>query len=215
MKIFVYLFLFIISSYTEAEKPVSLKNYKQIEKKIFINEIEKYGLTDGDTLLDLGCGDAAHSAQIFRFYPNMFFVLEDIDIDDAKKKDASIKVAGVRKNFKDHCKYVIGRNNSIPLTSSSYRFILCRKTVHEFIEPQYMLKEIKRLLTDDGIIIVEEAIPQKKGELDPYCEMPRMTKEEVINLFTQNGFKFLSADVTTMNIKSKDDRNMNILKFGK
>ena len=185
------------------------------EIKLFDNEISKYGLKETDTLLDVGSGFGYQDAQIFRFYPNIFFVLEDINIKYAKANGSFVLINGKTKYFKDNFKYVNGTEDSIPFASSSYKLILCHKTVHEFKNPTIMLKELRRILTNDGILIVEEAIPKIQGEIDPYCKMKHLSKQELIDLFSKNDFNLISADTTTMTVKKKNDGNFNILKFKK
>ncbi len=42
------------------------------------NEIQEYKLENVDTLVDIGCGNAYHDKLIYGSYPNMFFILEDL-----------------------------------------------------------------------------------------------------------------------------------------
>lgn len=214
MKLFVFFIAFFLWSCVN----YSTYNLAQLDKselKLFDNGISKYGLNDGDTLLDVGSGYGYHSARIFRYYPNMFFVLEDIEIKYAKENRGFVVVNGKSKYFKDNSKYVNGIIDSILLPNSTHKLILCRKTLHEFTNPIVMLKELRRILTSDGILIIEEAIPKIAEEIDPYCKMKHLSKDEIIKLLTVNNFKFLSADSTTFPIKNKNEGNFNILKFSK
>lgn len=189
--------------------------HNKYDTEVYNNEIVKYNLKDGDTLLDIGCGGGDADAVIFQFYPNMFFVLEDIDSTSFKKNESFIYINGKKKYFRENALFVSGYIDSIPLPSESFSTILCRKTVHEFATPNRMLREIRRLLRTDGILIVEEAIPRKLGEVDPNCKLRYFSKQELVSLFYKNGFKLVSEDTTTMNIKKKNDQNMFILKFKK
>ncbi|MBY0479339.1 MAG: class I SAM-dependent methyltransferase [Chitinophagaceae bacterium] len=190
-------------------------NHSKYEVEQFNNEIIKYNLNNGDTLLDIGSGFGYEDATLFRFYPNMFFVLVDIDNKFSRLNKSFIVINGKTKYFKDNAKYVNGFVDSIPLLSDSYNTILCRKTVHEFDNPKKMISEIKRILRLNGTLIVEEAIPKNQNDIDPYCKKRHLSKEELVNTFSENGFSLISADTTTMAIKKKNDGNMNILKFKK
>ena len=165
--------------------------------------------------LDIGSGFGYEAAALFRFYPKMYFILVDIDNKFSELNGSFIIIDGKKKYFKDNAKYVNGFTDSIPLLSNSYNTILCRKTVHEFEDPAKMLKEIKRLLTLNGILIVEEAIPKQQNAIDPYCKKRLLSKDELITMFSEQGFKLVAAETTTMKIKKRYDGNMNILKFRK
>ncbi len=172
----------------------STYNLAQLDKsdlKIFDNVISKYGLNDGDTLLDVGSGYGYHSARIFRHYPNMFFVLEDIEIKYAKRNRGFVVVNGKSKYLKNNSRYVNGTIDSIPLPNSTHKLILCRKTLHEFTNPTVMLKELRRILTSDGILIIEETIPKIAEEIDPYCKMKHLSKDEIMAQFYLMGTKVI------------------------
>jgi len=206
--------LFLFSCSSQLYSLISSR-HSAVEMQLYNDEIVKYGLKDKDTLLDIGSNYGVQSATIFRFYPNAFFVLEDIQSRYSHPVKTSILVDNKLRYFDDHSTYVNGTADSIPLPSSSYRLILCRKTVHEFTHPTQMLKEIRRVMTSDGVLIVEEAKPKKEGEIDPYCKMKHLTREELLNLFSANGFRLLSSDTTTFAVRKKTDGNLNILKFSK
>lgn len=206
--------LFLFSCTSQIYSLASNK-HTPVEMELYNNEIVKYGMKDKDTLLDIGSNYGVQSATIFRFYTNAFFVLEDIQSRYSHPFKTSILVDNKLSNFDDHRMYVNGTADSIPLPSSSYRLILCRKTVHEFTHPTQMLKEIRRVMTSDGVLIVAEAKPKKEGETDQYCKMKHLTKQELLTLFSANGFKLLSSDTTTFPVIKKTDGNLNILKFGK
>jgi len=212
---FIILFFLVSCTATSTFNGSNSIKLSKSEIKLFDQEFSKYGLKDSDTLLDIGSGFGYIDEQIFRYYPNMFFVLEDIDIKYAKSNKGFVIVNGKTKYFKDNCKYVQGTNDSIPLASSSHKLILCRKTFHEFKNPTVMLKEIRRVLTNDGTLIIIEAIPKMPEEIDPYCKMKHLSKEELLTVFFKNNFMLVSADTITHTSKKAIVGNFNILKFKK
>ena len=192
-------------------------NISKYEIEIFSNEISKLGLENVDTLLDIGSSFGAHDAIIFKFFPNIQFVLLDIDLKYSKMNNSFLQQNGKKKYFKNNAQFILGQFDSIPILSNSHKTILCRKTVHEFVNQNKMIQEIRRVLTYDGTVIIEEAIPKKVDEIDPYCNMPYLSKSQLIELFSRNGFKILSQDSTTMKfrINKNNNSNLNILKFKK
>ena len=77
-------------------------------------------------------------------YTNLFLILEDIqkvyrDPKNGKQNWAS-KTFRKNKKFtlggKKRIKFIIGTKDSIPLPDTSYSYVLCRKTLHEFSNEQ-------------------------------------------------------------------------------
>ncbi len=187
--------------------------------EMFNNEISKLGLTDGDTLVDIGSSTGFFDFQLFHFYPNKFYILEDIYKKYEKQpKNAYMMIDGQRKYFKDNFLRITGTNEFIPLRTNGYKTVICRKTVHEFKNTDRMINELKRILAVDGVLIIIEALPKTEGEIDPGCKMKHLTKEELVNLFSQYGFSLISSDTTNWTITQGNQSatsNMNILKFTK
>ena len=124
---------------------------------------------------------------------------------------AYIVVDSTKRYFKDFSLRITGTDEHIPLKSSAYKTVYCRKTVHEFNKPDKMAEELKRIMSVDGILIISEEIPLFENEIDPGCKKMLKTSNEIINLFTSHGLKLSSSDTTTW----KQNRNLFILKFRK
>jgi len=179
---------------------------------IFNSEISKLGLTDRDTLVDIGAFSGFTDFQLFQFYPNKFFILEDIYKSYEKSlPGAYIIVDSTKRYFKDYSLRITGTNEYIPLKSSAYKTVYCRKTVHEFTKPDKMVEELKRIISVDGVLIISEEIPLFPNETDPGCKKKLMTSEEIIDLFKSHRLKLRSSDTTNW----KQNRNLYILKFTK
>jgi ubiquinone/menaquinone biosynthesis C-methylase UbiE len=212
--------VFILSAallFSSCRSTSSFKYTKQLQHpaKLFSCEIEKYGLHDGDTLVDIGCGSGYFDAQIFSYYPKMYFILEDIDRKTDKRIDYFVSVKGKILHFSNNNTRVYGTENKIPLPDAKFRIVLCRRTMHEFTDMHGMLSEISRILSADGVLIIVELIPEFPGETDKYCKRKYLSKEEIISLATANGFSLLSAELTTFLKKGKKVRNANVIKFTK
>ena len=176
-------------------------------------EIKSYGFKNGDTLVDIGTGDGYHAALISNLYPLSYFILEDIDstalfkipIDYSKNFKFS-------KNIINKYSVVLGTSEAIPLRDSSFKLVLCRKTLHEFINPPKMLVEIERILTEKGRLIIVEGIPIKEGEIDKFCRKPLLSKDSIVNFITLNGkFKLLESTI----VPSSGNREFIVLIFEK
>lgn len=192
------------------------KNTDSLRNELFKHEVSKLNLVDGDTLVDIGSQTGFHAFQLFHFYPNKFFILEDVTRKYFKNlKNPYIEFKAQKKYFKHNSIKIKGTSEKIPLNSDAYKTILCRMSLHEFKKPAKMLNEIKRILTKDGILIVEELIPRIKDEIDIGCKMKHLTKDEIVNLLSLQGLKLISSDTTNWEIRNANEANMNILMFKK
>jgi len=184
------------------------------KKEVFNEEISKYGLTDKDTIVDIGCGDGAFDAVIKSYYPHTCFVLEELSPGGKKSMKYLHAYFPPGTNGKKHCSPVIvlGTDTTVPLPSNQYKHIICRKTVHEFTHPDAMLLEMKRILRRDGTLIIMERAPMYLGETDKYCKRQYLSKETVVALLEKNGFKLL--DIKPLTFKN-EGLPANIFFFGK
>ncbi len=186
-----------------------------IRELIYKNEVSKLGLSDGDTLVDIGSGSGFTDFQLFHFYPKKYFILEDLHFTNSRMlKKTYIMYQEKKRFFRDHSRKIKGSTSTIPLESDRYNTVFCRITVHEFTDLR-MIDEIRRILTKDGMLIVEEFIPKTKGELDAGCKKMHLTKDELTEMFNSHGFNLIAADTTTWPILKAGEGNLNILKFRK
>lgn len=175
-------------------------------------EIETFELATTDTLVDIGCGTGQFDCEIASYYPNIYFVLENLP------SDYGIKNIGneVYKTFAESQKcsnliqrfnYVEGKPDSIPLESNKYSKVLCRLTLHEFNPKQKMIDELCRIIKPNGILIIVEKNPKFKNQKGG-CGYKLVNKEEIIN-----SFKSLQL-IKDSSVKYIDG-SLNILQFKK
>lgn len=188
------------------------------------NEIQDYKFENVDTLVDIGCGNAYHDKLIYESYPNMFFVLEDLQYLEyhtkkwqPEKSKRRLTIDEVRQTFKNnksypsiesHFKLVIGSEDSIPLPSGQFSRILCRLTLHEFKNRSKMVAEMIRILRPGGILTIAEVPSKMLGDRDPYCTNLFLTKSEIMDLF-----KILTF--TSESVVNYPGRQLSILNFTK
>ncbi len=206
-KIIPFLLILFISSAT-------VKNSEELPA---ILEIKEYKLENIDTLVDIGCQNGQFSKEIARIYPNLFLILEDLEAYTICAKGGKNCMTHntqnrLRKKFKNSKKYpniagrykfIAGKIDSIPLPSDSYNRVLCRRTVHEFVQRDKMVLELKRILSEDGILTIVEAEPGYPNQVDVFCNKRYLTKNEVIEIFKDfqlDSFKTIMYGNAKMNI---------------
>ncbi|MDN3658167.1 class I SAM-dependent methyltransferase [Ferruginibacter paludis] len=182
-------------------------------QEVYDNEISRYGLIDGDTLVDIGCETGFHDNQIAFYYPHIYFVLEDIDTSNLAIIKRNIASTGFVNNMQAGCETIVGGVNNIPLASGRYKKILCRKTLHEFENPDQMINEFKRILIPGGEVIIAEINPKYPGQRFHDCVRPFLNRTQIMDLFVQQGFTLKSAYSFTS--KKTDLQNGNIIVFAK
>ena len=97
-------------------------------------------LKKGDRLLDVGGGTGILSSKISQ---------EAIIVDES--------VEMLKKARENGLKYLVrGVAEYLPFKSRSIDKIMCTDALHHFTDPKMALKEMQRVLKDDGVIVIEE-----------------------------------------------------------
>jgi ubiquinone/menaquinone biosynthesis C-methylase UbiE len=102
---------------------ISCTTIRYNRQEVYLKEISRYNLKNGDTLVDIGCETGFHDNQIAYYYPDLFFVLEDIDannLEQIKKNNANPQFVNPMKAGYE---LVLGTADTIPLQQASYKKI--------------------------------------------------------------------------------------------
>jgi ubiquinone/menaquinone biosynthesis C-methylase UbiE len=132
--------------------PKSYKSWFE-DEKVFLQKI----ITKDSKVLEVGCGDGRSLNYIINITQNII----GIDNDDIAVKDAKI-------NFKNYpnVKILLAEASKLPFKDKSFDFVMCMTTFANFGNEKYkILKEMKRVLKDDGKIIIsvfsEDALEER------------------------------------------------------
>lgn len=117
-----------------------------------IKENIKENLNNWSKFLDVGCGTAE---VIFRLAKE-FKEIEFVGIDFSKGMiDKAINKTSHLKNVK-----IIEANvENLPFEDEAFDFILCLDTFHHFYNPTPALKEIRRILKNNGLFLLVDPAP--------------------------------------------------------
>ena len=187
---------------------ISCTTTRYNRQEVYLKEISRYNLNNGDTLVDIGCEIGFHDYQIAHYYPDLFFVLEDIDannLEQIKKNNANPQFVNPMKAGYE---LVLGTADTIPLREATYKKILCRKTLHEFAQPGKMINEFKRILIPGGEVIIVDINPKYPGQKYHDCIQPFLNKAQIIQLFANEGFQLKSAASFTARFTDLQDGNI-------
>lgn len=147
-------------------------NNLKIFKKDFYQRIGGLNQFKGRIVLDLGCGDGEDSLQIANFAKKVIGV--DILNNESWKKNK-------RKNLV----FKISAAEKLPFANNSFTGLFLKDVIHHVQDTEKTMKEIKRVTTDDAVIILIEG-----NRYNPlfYVHMTKMNQHEHLS---QNQFKKL------------------------
>ncbi len=193
-----------------------------IKKTPLYPEILEYKLDKVDTLIDIGCQDGQFAKLIAHLYPDLHFVLEDLNEyllchkggvkcnshQTSFEIKRNLKNSKFAPNIENHYEFILGKMDSIPLKTASCKRVLCRKTLHEFDKLNKMVNELYRILEPNGILSITEVEAQYENHFDNMCNKQYLTKDEIVKIMHQ--FKFLGYKPIAYK-----EGNMNIYNFTK
>jgi ubiquinone/menaquinone biosynthesis C-methylase UbiE len=159
------------------------------DKERFTTEVKEYwafehlhryvmasSLVQGKTVLDIASGDGYGSEIMSRSAHKVFGVdISDYAIEGAKKK-----------YHRSNLEFLVGNALSIPLPDDFCDVIVCFETLEHVYEHEIVLKEFKRVLKNEGILIISS--PNKKYYSDKSGYINKYHKNELY----ENEFKRLT-----------------------
>lgn len=160
-------------------------------------ELDFYDFKPGQTVASIGAQCSHWEAAFAATTDSIHFYLEDIDTTYFNNEQT-----GFAWHYYDSlrgspmtCTYslTIGTEKSTGLPDNSFDKILIINSFHEFTYRDEMLADIKTKLKPGGILYIDETVPKKPGQLHGVCKMPMLSHEEMINILSRNGFKYING----------------------
>lgn len=139
-------------------------------KKDFYQRIENLNTYKGRKVLDLGCGDGEDAIEISKYAKQVIGldIIRDKNWDNKKNKNV---------------KFVIGKGEKLPFKDNSFNGLFLKDVLHHVQDIKKTMKEIKRVTTDDAVIIFIEG-----NRYNPLFYI-HMTKMRGHDHLTQKQFK--------------------------
>ena len=111
------------------------------------------GIKDGERVLDVGCGEGRHSWEACKRNACLVYPL---DIEEENLKKAHYALYLMEQKGEVRGKWLITRGNitSLPFKDKSFDKIICSEVLEHIIDDHQAIKELVRVLKDDGTLAV-------------------------------------------------------------
>jgi ubiquinone/menaquinone biosynthesis C-methylase UbiE len=147
---------------------------------VTVEHLHRYAIAndfiEGKIVLDIASGEGYGSNILAQKALEVFGV--DIDVESVKSAN--------KKYIKNNLKYILGSADNIPIESNSIDVVVSFETIEHHDKHEEMFMEIKRVLKNDGILIMSS--PDKKY----YSDIPNFKNKFHTKELYFEEFKFLS-----------------------
>lgn len=165
-----------------------------------LSSIRNLKLSQGDTILELGHGNAAHVEHLMRENTNLrYYGLEmsDLMFREAQKINQQL----IARKAAD---FVLYDGNKIPFSNAFFDSIFTVNTLYFWPDPKKVLSEIYRVLKPNGIFCLtfsEESfmkqLPFTQFEFELY------SAEKAVKLIQETAFQISKKETLTEKVKTK------------
>ncbi|MCV9930628.1 class I SAM-dependent methyltransferase [Flavobacterium sp. LS1R49] len=185
----------------EGEKGIEMANMMhETNINMTLSSIRNLTISQGDKILELGHGNAAHLEYIMQQSTHLkYYGLEMSELMYAEAQK-------INKQFVDkkEAEFVLFDGNIIPFPDAYFNKIFTVNTIYFWQEPVNFLLEIYRVLDNKGIFSLTFAQESFMKKL-PFTEFEfnLYDTEKVEKLISQTLFRIVNSETLTEKIKSK------------
>jgi len=143
-----------------------------------------FKIEDDGALLDVGCGIGYFTIPASRLLENNRVIGIDISpeiLEVAKEKAKEI----------NNIEFITSGEYTFPVESHSVKYVFISNVIHEVYDKATYLKEVKRVLKDDGYFLIIDW-EKRKMEMGPPMN-ERISIDEMIELCGKAGFKAIES----------------------
>lgn len=164
------------------------------------HSIQNLHITVGNTILELGHGNAGHVAFIFEQAENIkYYGLEMSELMFQEARQINRNFVSQKQAF-----FSIYDGDTIPFQEGSFDKIFTVNTIYFWQEPEKLLSEIYRVLKPKGILCITFAEESFMKQL-PFTqfEFELYSTEKAEELIAKSEFKIINKETLTEKVKSK------------
>lgn len=111
------------------------------------------GIKDGERVLDVGCGEGRHSWEACKTANCLVYAL-DIEIGGLDKARYMFQDMDKRGESRGRWILIKGDTVSLPFKDATFDKIICSEVLEHIPDDQQSIRELVRVLKDDGIIAI-------------------------------------------------------------
>lgn len=151
--------------------------------------IEALDIQRGDRILELGMGNGYFVKEILSVQPDVKYT--GLDISSLMVEQS----LHLNQRFIDQgqADFILRTPGPVPFSDDEFNKIFTINTLYFWEEPIHELKELKRVLTDDGILIISIR-PKEVMKNYPFTKygFNMYSESEVVELLEKNSFQVIS-----------------------
>jgi ubiquinone/menaquinone biosynthesis C-methylase UbiE len=166
---------------------MSKNRIKKFESKIRLKELKPYetlleiGLEKDHVFCDIGAGTGIFSFAASGITSNKIYAIEIseemIELLMKRKKEGNVNQLEILK----------GDQDTLPIEANSVDRVLLATVFHELEAPEKILKEIKKIMKDNGLLAIIE-FHKKETPMGPPVKH-RISKKELEEICIKNNFE--------------------------
>lgn len=164
------------------------------------HSVQNLHIASGDTILELGHGNAGHVAFIFEQAENIkYYGLEMSELMFQEARRTNRNYVSQKQAF-----FSIYDGNTIPFEDNLFNKVFTVNTIYFWQEPEKLLSEIYRVLQPKGILCITFAEESFMKQL-PFTqfEFELYSTEKAEKLMEKTSFKIINKETLTEKVKSK------------
>lgn len=163
-----------------------------------LESIKTLLIEDGETILEIGHGNAGHLKNILNKAKNLKYT--GIDISETMNKEA----AKLNAEFKNQAEFILYEGKKLPFENQSFDKIFTVNTVYFWENPVDFLNEIYRVLKNSGTFVLTFAQKDFMEKL-PFTryDFKLYNNEDLAGLISKSHFKRMKISEKEEEIKSK------------
>lgn len=157
-------------------------------------------ISKDNIILDIGCGGGVNVKRFLKMSENKVYGIDYSEL--AVERSTKLNQTAIDN---ERCEIIQGSVSDLPFKDNSFDIVTAFETVYFWPDFENDLKEVLRVLKEDGkIFIANEALPKendaRQKELIELLDMNIYSKEELIESLNNAGF----SNVTAYLKESKD-----------
>ncbi|MFZ0597991.1 MAG: class I SAM-dependent methyltransferase [Flavobacterium sp.] len=165
-----------------------------------LHSIQNLNIISGNTILELGHGNAGHVEYIFQQAENIkYYGLEMSELMFQEARQINRNYVSQKQAF-----FSIYDGNTIPFEDNSFNKVVTVNTIYFWQEPQKLLSEIYRVLQSKGILCITFAEESFMKQL-PFTqfEFELYTTQKAEKLMEKTSFTIIHKETLTEKVKTK------------